>query len=101
MILATPVYYYNISAQLKAFIDRNHILYAHGQKAKAKVVGIIVIASAIGIEDTLSEPRCQRESTQGFSLPDELITTERRSSYEPENRGIRQTDGHFCTGGAP
>jgi multimeric flavodoxin WrbA len=54
VILATPVYYYNVSAQLKAFIDRNHILYAHGQKAKAKVVGLIVIASAIGIEDTLS-----------------------------------------------
>ena len=27
VILATPVYYYNASAQMKAFIDRNYFLY--------------------------------------------------------------------------
>lgn len=53
VILATPVYYYNVSAQLKAFIDRNYFLYMHEQKAKAKVVGIIVVAGGEGIEDTL------------------------------------------------
>ena len=53
VILATPVYWYNVSAQMKAFIDRNYFLYKHDQKYKAKVVGIIVVAEMEAIEDTL------------------------------------------------
>jgi len=53
VILATPVYYYNVSAQMKAFLDRNYWLYKHDQKYKARAVGIIVVAEQIGIEDTL------------------------------------------------
>ncbi len=53
VILATPVYYYNVSAQMKAFIDRNYFIYKHEQKYKIKAVGIIVVAEQIGIEDTL------------------------------------------------
>lgn len=53
VILATPVYYFNISAQMKAFIDRNYFLYTHDQKYKARAVGIIVVAEKEGIEDTL------------------------------------------------
>ena len=53
VILATPVYYYNVSAQMKAFIDRNYFLYKHGRKSQARSVGIIVVAEAEGIEDTL------------------------------------------------
>ena len=53
IILATPVYYYNVSAQMKAFIDRNYFLYMHNQKYKTRAVGIIVVAGQIGIEDTL------------------------------------------------
>ncbi|TET68945.1 MAG: flavodoxin family protein, partial [Dehalococcoidia bacterium] len=40
VIIATPVYYYNVSAQMKAFIDRNYFLYKHNQKYKARAVGI-------------------------------------------------------------
>jgi len=53
VILATPVYYYNVSAQMKAFIDRNYFLYKHDQKYKARVAGIIIVAEKEGIEDTL------------------------------------------------
>ena len=53
VILATPVYYYNVSAQMKAFIDRNYFLYKHGIKSRARAVGIIVVADCEGIEDTL------------------------------------------------
>jgi len=53
VILATPVYYYNVSAQLKAFIDRNYFLYKRNRKSRARAVGIIVVAEAEGIEDTL------------------------------------------------
>ncbi len=53
VILATPVYYYNIAAQLKAFIDRNYFLYKHDRKSQARSVGIIVLAQSEGIEDTV------------------------------------------------
>lgn len=53
VILATPVYYYNVSAQMKAFIDRNYFIYKHDQKYAARAVGLVVIAEQIGIEDTL------------------------------------------------
>ena len=53
VILATPVYYYNVSAQMKTFIDRNYFLYMHNQKAPARAVGLIIVAASIGIEDTL------------------------------------------------
>jgi multimeric flavodoxin WrbA len=53
VILATPVYYYNVSAQMKAFIDRNYFLYKHNRKSQARVVGIIVVAEVEGIEETV------------------------------------------------
>ena len=53
VILATPVYYYNVSAQMKAFIDRNYFLYKHNRKSQARVVGIIVVAASEGIEETV------------------------------------------------
>ena len=53
VILATPVYYYNVSTQMKTFIDRNYFLYKHDQKAPARVVGLIIVAASLGIEDTL------------------------------------------------
>lgn len=53
VILATPVYYYNMTAQMKAFIDRNYFLYKKDLRSKARAVGIIVIAEMEGIEDTL------------------------------------------------
>ncbi len=53
VILATPVYWYNVTSQMKAFIDRSYFPYKHNIKYKARVVGIIVVAKMEGIEDTL------------------------------------------------
>ena len=53
VILATPVYWYNVSAQMKTFIDRNYFPYKHDMKYKARAVGIIVVAEMEAIEDTL------------------------------------------------
>jgi multimeric flavodoxin WrbA len=67
VILATPVYYYNVSAQMKAFIDRNYWLYKHDQKYQARTVGIIVVAEQIGIEDTV---HTLRQFTEEFDIGD-------------------------------
>ena len=45
VILATPVYYYDVSAWMKIFIDRNYFLRHHGIKCRARAVGIIVVAA--------------------------------------------------------
>ncbi len=50
IILGSPVYYYNITAQMKAFIDRNYFLYTHGVPVKALCAGLIVIAGSEGID---------------------------------------------------
>lgn len=70
IILATPVYYYNVSAQMKAFIDRNYFLYKHNQKYKARAVGIMVVAEQEGIEDTL---HTLRQFTDEFAAGQDRI----------------------------
>ena len=52
IILASPVYYYNVTAQLKAFIDRNRFYRRHKWRMEARCAGLIVVAGTAGIEDT-------------------------------------------------
>lgn len=53
LILATPVYYYDISSWLKIFIDRTYFLYTHDINCKAKAAALIVIGGGAGTEDTV------------------------------------------------
>lgn len=53
VILASPVYYLNVTAQMKAFMDRNYFPYKKNIRGKARAVGIIVVGEQMGIEDTL------------------------------------------------
>ncbi len=53
VVLASPVYYYGVSAQIKAFIDRNYFLYTHDREATAKCAGLIAIGGGEGIDDTI------------------------------------------------
>lgn len=53
VILGSPVYYYNVSAQMKVFIDRNFFPYNKHRWASARAMGLIVVAESEGIEDTL------------------------------------------------
>lgn len=53
IILGSPVYYSNMSAQMKAFIDRCVFLYTHEILVRARSVGLIVVAGGGGLEDTI------------------------------------------------
>jgi multimeric flavodoxin WrbA len=54
LILATPVYYEDVSAQMKAFIDRNYRPYELEQRLQPKVTGLVVVAADTGIDDTVA-----------------------------------------------
>jgi multimeric flavodoxin WrbA len=57
LILATPVYYENVSAQMKAFIDRNYFRYNHEERLPARAVGLIAVAAETGLDDALGALR--------------------------------------------
>ena len=66
VIFATPVYYENVSAQMKAFIDRNLFRYAHEQWLPARAVGLIAVTAETGLGDALAAlRRYVALSTQG------------------------------------
>ena len=57
LLLATPVYYEDVSAQMKLFIDRNVFSYGHERMLTPKVVGLIAVAAETGLEETLATLR--------------------------------------------
>ncbi|MEE8413491.1 MAG: flavodoxin family protein [Dehalococcoidales bacterium] len=79
VILASPVYYYNVSAQMKAFLDRNYWIYKHNQEYQARTVGIVVVAEQMGIEDTLYS---LRQFTEDFNVSDDGIFTATGYAHE-------------------
>jgi multimeric flavodoxin WrbA len=57
LILATPIYYENVSGQMKTFMDRNATRYYGGRHLTSKVVGLIAVAGESDAEDTLAAMR--------------------------------------------
>ena len=53
VILASPVYFYDITAQMKAFIDRNYFSFRHDEPRKAKYAGLIAIGGGGGADETI------------------------------------------------
>jgi len=73
IILGSPVYYYNMTAQMKAFVDRNYFLYRHGIPLSALCAGLIVIAGGAGMDQTVRAIR--RFVKLATNLPDDKIMT--------------------------
>jgi multimeric flavodoxin WrbA len=57
LILATPIYYENVSGQMKTFMDRNATRYYHEEWLAPKAVGLIAVAGESDAEDTLAAMR--------------------------------------------
>ena len=53
VVIASPVYFGSISAQVKTFFDRTFFLFTHNIKTKAKCFGLIAIAGGVGQEETI------------------------------------------------
>jgi multimeric flavodoxin WrbA len=53
VILASPVYFFDVTAQMKAFIDRNFFTFTHDHKRKVKYAGLIAIGGGGGAEETI------------------------------------------------
>ncbi len=57
LLLATPVYYEDVTAQMKAFIDRNVFPYNHGTMLHPRVMGLLAVTAESGLDDTLAALR--------------------------------------------
>ncbi len=55
VILASPVYFASISAQVKTFMDRSVFLFRHDIEPKAKCFGLIAIAGRMGFDEAIEE----------------------------------------------
>jgi multimeric flavodoxin WrbA len=55
VIVASPVYFATISAQMKTFMDRTIFLFRHNMVPKARCAGIIAIAGRGGYEEAAKE----------------------------------------------
>jgi multimeric flavodoxin WrbA len=54
VILASPVYFFDVTAQMKTFIDRNFFTFTHEGKRKIKYVGLIAIGGGGGADETIA-----------------------------------------------
>jgi multimeric flavodoxin WrbA len=70
LILGTPVYFENVSGQMKVFIDRTATAYYHEQWLAPRVVGLIAVAAESDPGDTLAAMR----RFLALSNPDEVPT---------------------------
>ena len=57
LILATPVYYEDVSGQMKVFIDRNCFNNYHEIWLSARSVGLIAVAESTGLDDAIDSLR--------------------------------------------
>ena len=57
LILATPIHFCNVSAQMKAFMDRTNDRYLREQWLAPKAVGLMAIGGQGGFADTIQAMR--------------------------------------------
>ena len=57
VIVASPVYFGTISAQVKTFMDRSLFLFTHDIKMKARCFSLIAIAGRMGFDEAIQELR--------------------------------------------
>ena len=74
LILATPVYFRNVSAQMKAFMDRTNGRYLRKQWMTPKAVGLMAIGAQGGLSDTVHALQRYLELVAPSGPPVEVAT---------------------------
>ncbi|MDP2953032.1 MAG: flavodoxin family protein [Chloroflexota bacterium] len=74
VILASPVYYFNVSALMKLFMDRNRFNRRRGMVPKARSAGLIAVAASSGLEPTLDAMRHFVRLTRARVAPEKILT---------------------------
>jgi multimeric flavodoxin WrbA len=72
VVIASPVYFATISAQVKTFMDRSYFLFGHGINMKAKCYGLIAIAGRGGFDEAAEELK-KFTGPPGISRPKTFI----------------------------
>lgn len=86
VIVASPVYFGGVSAQVKAFVDRSFFIYMHGKRPQAKCVGLIAIAGRGGHEETM------KELQRFIRVPDAKVFTLTGASGQADSDPKAQTE---------
>ena len=100
LIFATPVYYENVSGQMKLFIDRNCFNNYHEVWLRARAVGLIAVAESTGLDDAIDGLRryvslvVRQEDQAAVGLGSGLPRRRRRRERGPGRRGARHGAGH-------
>ena len=74
LILATPVHFCNVSAQMKAFMDCTNDRYLNEQWLTPKIVGLLVIGGQGGFSDTVDALRRYLDFLAPSGPPVEVAT---------------------------
>jgi multimeric flavodoxin WrbA len=74
LILATPIHFCNVSAQMKAFMDRTNDRFLRRQWLAPKVVGLMAIGGQGGFTDTIGAMRRYLELIAPSGPPIEVAT---------------------------
>jgi multimeric flavodoxin WrbA len=74
LILATPVYFCNVSAQMKAFMDRTNGRYLRKQWMTPRAVGLVAIGAQGGLSDTVHALKRYLEQVAPSGPPVEVAT---------------------------
>jgi len=54
IIFGTPVYFWSVTAQAKAIIDRTYVLWRDGRRLRNKVAGVVVVGGRAGTSHAFS-----------------------------------------------
>ena len=86
IILASPVYFATISAQMKTFMDRSIFLFRHGIKPQAKCAALIAVAGRGGAAEALEELK------KFFRPTDVKVFTLEGYAGPPDSKPAEQTE---------
>jgi multimeric flavodoxin WrbA len=84
VILGSPVYFHNVTSQMKAFMDRCYFPYVHKKRLRASCIGIVMVAKRSGSEHGLEAFR--RFLKPSVNLPEDRIITVTGYVGEPSSK---------------